>query len=94
MVEPFCVVPHQQSARALDDDQVAVGGELAHPARAVVQVEVRPPTAARGGGGGERVGESGVLVEVSHTSQASYVVEVARLVLADAGLRRLHDRDA
>ena len=38
--------------------------------------------------------EPGVLVEVSHTGQASYVVEVARLVLADAGLRGLHDRYA
>ena len=77
----FVVVPHEQPAGALDEDQVAVGGELADPRRALsCRSSGGQPAAPRGGGGGERVGEAGVLVQVGDASQPAYVVEVARLV--------------
>ena len=91
--EPLGVVPHEEPAGALDDDQVAVGGQSADPGRAVVQVERGQSAAPRGGGGGERVGEAGVLVQVGDTGQPAYVVEVARAAFGRAGLGRLDDRD-
>ena len=88
----FVVVPHEQAAGALDEDEVAVGGELGDPLGAGVQVERRQLGVPGGGGGGERVGEAGVLVEVGDGSEPAYVGKVAGLVGAHTGLGRLHHR--
>ena len=85
------VVPHEKPARALHEDEVAVGASDAHLAATSRRSSGAPAGRRRGGGdsaSGNRANSCRSVTSVSRrTSSRSPVVR------ADTGLRRLDDRD-